>query len=94
MMIHYMVEVRTFDYDSDHYQSQWRQYQFKDKDEANAFYDMVVGLDYKAEIAGQPCKYVAFGHEEELAETFGFFSGGVFDTTPRMHRITVESVER
>lgn len=93
-MIHYMVEVCMFDWDSDHYKSQWKQFQFKNRDEANAFYDMVVGLDYKEEIAGRPCMFIAYGREEGLATTFGFFHGGVFDETPRMHRITVESVER
>jgi hypothetical protein len=93
-MISYMVEVNTYDYDSGHYHSEWRQYHFENADKANLFYDMIISLNYDAKLVGRPCALVYYGTDEKLASILGFFYGGVFKETPRLYRITTEKVER
>lgn len=91
-MISYIVEVNTFDWDSNHYHSEWRQYHFENADKANLFYNVIIGLNYSGEMVGRPCRFIYYGHEEKLATLLGFFHGGIFKEPPRIYRVTKEKV--
>lgn len=92
-MMYYIVELRAFDYDSDHYRIQWREYKFADADAANEFYDFVLNLDYDEEMHSRKYASVSWREDEKVSERLGIDSGGgVYKDTVAIYRVTKEKV--
>lgn len=88
----YIVELRAFDYDTDHHRVQWREYKFPDADRANEFYDFVLNLDYDEEMYSRKYATVSWREDEEVSERLGIDGGGVYKDTVAIYRITREKV--
>lgn len=90
--MHYIVELRAFDYDTDHHSVQWREYKFSDADKANEFYNFVLNLDYDEEMHSRKYATVSWREDEEVSERLGIDGGGVYKDTVAIYRITRERI--
>lgn len=92
--IQYEVKVHTYDWDSDHYNQEWRSYLFATLEKAKEFYNLVTSLDYERDYH-KNSYYLHWNRNEELADLFGIDHGGVIDSPPKLNKITtiVEEIE-